>query len=180
MTGLLLRAIFVTVFAIISVNCFAIHSQRNVKIIGGSEAEPGQFAHQVSLTNKGSIRLNITINAHTCSGSILSDRWIITAGRCMASTIPEEYIIVVGPNRTLAHNNTYDIGLVVTHPEYNSDRWLANDVALIKTKTPIVLNDWVQPIELSSTVLDENVECQVCGFGFNQYPTVSIGINSPL
>ena len=46
------------------------------RIVGGKEAAPGQFPHQVGL--------RITMGSRTafCGGSILSDRVILTAAHC--------------------------------------------------------------------------------------------------
>lgn len=168
----IIKTLLFTVFAIISANCFVINSQRNVKIIGGGEAEPGQFRHQVSITLFYTTSLNKTIYAHSCGGSILNSNWIITAARCIFWENPNEYILIVGPNRTLTNDNSYEIDQVVTHPGFKGlDTFLANDLSLIKTRKPIVFNDFVQPIDMSSTVIDENVECQVSGWGFTRYQT---------
>lgn len=175
----LINTFLFTIFAIISTSAFVINSQRNVKIIGGGSAELGQFPHQVSLTLFYTTSLNKTIYAHSCGGSILNARWIITAARCIFWENPNEYILIVGPNRTMTNNNSYEIDQVVTHPGFKGlDGFLANDLSLIKTRKPIVFNDLVQPIELSSTVIDENVECQVSGWGFTTYRVPVSGISA--
>lgn len=42
-------------------------------MVGGSEAREGQFPYQVSIRYWGD---------HHCGGSILSDRWVLSAAHC--------------------------------------------------------------------------------------------------
>lgn len=65
-----------TVNLIILAVCMAIaRAEVEPRIIGGQNAEDGQFPYQVSLRTKLS-------NKHFCGGSIISSRFILTAAHC--------------------------------------------------------------------------------------------------
>merc|ERR1719300_382698 len=48
------------------------------QIVGGQPAKPGQFPWQVSLRD--------SYDEHTCGGSIISERFVLTADYCTASS----------------------------------------------------------------------------------------------
>lgn len=56
----------------------SINKTPNVGIIGGHEAEPGLFPYIVSLQYKE--------GGHFCGGSLISDRFVLTAGHCVAAS----------------------------------------------------------------------------------------------
>lgn len=50
----------------------------DTRIVGGNEAKQGQYPWQVSLQWGWLLGYS-----HFCGGSILSDRWVVTAGHCV-------------------------------------------------------------------------------------------------
>lgn len=51
------------------------------KVLGGSDAQDGQFPYQVSLRIGGS---------HVCGGTIISDNFILTAAHCVEKVPNQE------------------------------------------------------------------------------------------
>lgn len=117
-------------------------SRRSGRIVGGDTAEPGQFPHQVSVRLIGIY--------HTCGGSIISDRWVVTAGYCTYGFSIDELSINAGAHHLYQDGENYSISSIVIHPEFDID--LAyNDISLIQVDRPFVLSDRVAIIGFGST-----------------------------
>lgn len=46
------------------------------RIVGGEEAEPGQFPYQVALVGYG-------MNWPYCGGTLLNEEWVVTIAHCV-------------------------------------------------------------------------------------------------
>ncbi len=80
---------------------------------------------------------------------MLSDRWVVTAGHCLAAVDPDELLVVAGVTR-LSHasfeGQVRGVVRGVFHPDY-VDPLLGNDIALLELDDPLDLGDpSVQPI----------------------------------
>ncbi|KAL7016851.1 hypothetical protein ACKWTF_010162 [Chironomus riparius] len=85
-----------------------------------------------------------------CSGFLINDRDILTAGHCFF--LDQQYDIHLGGTPA----NNYNDGICVknnqyqvfVHPEYNHTL-VKNDIALVKLNEPIKFSDTIHPIRLS-------------------------------
>lgn len=136
-------------------------------LFGGEKAEnTGQFPYVVSLRrNKGAY--------HMCGASILSSRFIVTAGHCYSNFYElSDYSIVIGAllkrDRGLQE---YTLKQFILHPNFTYNETietLSNDIALIELNEEIQFNRNVSHIEISRDFIDENVAAIVSGWGGTQ------------
>ncbi|NP_001166086.1 serine protease 68 precursor [Nasonia vitripennis] len=118
------------------------------KIYGGSSAALGQFPFMViihRLAGKGQY--------FVCGGSILSSRWVLTAGHCIANK-PQKFFVVFGVVDKSGFGYDYITGDGVSmistqgalHPGYGEGQ---HDIGLLYMPKDIPFSDTVQPIRLA-------------------------------
>lgn len=89
------------------------------RVVGGHNAEDGQFPHQISLQFQAS---GIS-RQHVCGGSILTNDWIMTAGHCYTE-LPHNnavYYAVAGIthlNEMSSNRQESKVIKIVVHPKY--------------------------------------------------------------
>lgn len=136
-----------------------LNNQLDPRIVGGEDAKEGQFPYQVSLR----LKLN---KQHFCGGSILSSRFILTAGHCADGQMgsASQVYAVVGALQRLKGGIPIKLEKITQHPGWDRSQ-LANDVALIRTAEEIVFSDTVQPIALPKHNIEGNTKVLLSGWG---------------
>lgn len=140
------------------------------RIIGGEIANRGQFSHQISLRRRSiiwnsTINANVTVYSHSCGGSILSERWIITAAHCTQfPTTPENVIIVVSAHHVYNDGIRYPVESIINHPDYIA-AVTRNDISLLRTRRTIQFSARVQPIGITSRYTNGGMAAVVSGWG---------------
>ncbi|XP_076373137.1 serine protease 42-like [Tachypleus tridentatus] len=135
---------------------------RSGKIAGGEEAYDGEFPSLVS------IRLN---GKHFCGGTILAQRWIMTAGHCVNRYSAHQLMIRVGEHQLSRVENhaTQDIPVKenIVHPNYSIPIRHFNDIALLELADDIKFNDYAWPACLpeDSPGFYKGQEATVTGWG---------------
>lgn len=135
------------------------------RIIGGWDAEPGQFPFQFSL--RGRRPFNGTVVwSHQCGGGILSNRWVITAAHCTQEEFANtsNLMIAAGAHHISNDGQLYQVELVINHENYTEDT-LENDIAVLRTVQPIIFNERVRPIQLAGRPIGGDVFSTVSGWG---------------
>lgn len=115
------------------------------KIVNGTDAQIEDYPFMISLRGR--------TGGHSCGGSILNERWILTAAHCVDyySTVYYQSVQVGRSDVSReVDESVHFIEDVVIHPHYNPDNSYVNDIALIRLKDSLVFSDTVQPVTLPS------------------------------
>ncbi|XP_017836046.1 venom serine protease isoform X1 [Drosophila busckii] len=137
------------------------------RIANGVEAAKHEFPSMVGLRDLSS---NLPI---ICGGSIISDRYIVTAAHCtVRQPVASRWIALVGDHELSsasesAFETQHSIQSIINHPDYNSNSH-ANDIALLRTVRSIEWSRGVAPICLpfGRNTLSETFEAvDIAGWG---------------
>jgi secreted trypsin-like serine protease len=144
---------------------------KQIKIVGGGPAGVGEFPFAVNLHYR---------NSSFCGGTLISDRWILTAAHCIVDTTSS---FKAGKNQQYATGNiSVNIGnlrnsttkpvsikRVIPHPEYHYAKNI-NDIGLIELQKPVTLSETIQPVKilLNSSHLASDQNYTVIGWGRNE------------
>lgn len=113
-------------------------------ILGGVQTDIENAPYQVSMKVNGN---------HVCGGSIISDRWILTAAHCIGggTTASNTTVHAGSTDRTdISTGQIIQAQTIHVHPGYNSVT-LENDIALIYLSQPLQFNHSVVPIEYANS-----------------------------
>ena len=157
------KVFFVLAFAAIA-SASPVPAEFDPFIVGGTNAANGQYPYQVSLRASGS---------HFCGGSIINNRWVLSAAHCTIGRAQNAVTIVVGSVLLNAGGATHTSSRIINHPSYNSQT-IANDVSVVQTASTIVFNTNVRAIPLGSIQIGGGVNSILTGWG----STSTIGVGS--
>jgi len=122
-----------------------IERPRHMRIIGGKPSAHGQFPWTVSLRKKISGRGS----HHTCAGSLISNRHIVTAAHCLHRTTKDMWEAVLGEHHPEAFDNGEQIMKIEKmqpHPDYVNGMDIRNDIAIIRLSENVQFTEYVSPI----------------------------------
>lgn len=107
-------------------------------VVGGDDATENQFPHMAAIGYRGS-GSSVSFG---CGGSLISDRFILTAAHCNATQNTKPSFVRLGEHdlsKLSGNEKDYEIEDFIQHPDYNI-AMKKNDIALIKLKTPVTFN----------------------------------------
>uniref|UniRef100_A0A8C5SG93 Peptidase S1 domain-containing protein n=1 Tax=Laticauda laticaudata TaxID=8630 RepID=A0A8C5SG93_LATLA len=112
----------------------------SLPVVGGINTMPGTWPWMVSIRTPFKSGYQ-----HTCGGSLIGARWILTAAHCFR-----------------------DIR-VVQHENYQP-RQQINDIALVELDDPVKCSDYIQPACLPDSSVDVSsmVHCYIAGWGYTR------------
>ncbi|XP_043285568.1 transmembrane protease serine 9-like [Venturia canescens] len=117
------------------------------QVVNGDDAKPKEFPFIVSIQLKNS---KTGANEHLCSGSILSEIFVVTAAHCVKDKSAKDLNVYAGKyyiNRREDGQQVLPVKLVIPHQKYDEET-KENDIALLHLESPIVLSDTAAKIGL--------------------------------
>jgi trypsin len=131
---LTLTAVALAALLVLAPGAGAIGGGRDVKILGGSTAAPGQFPWMVALVDPRSAN---AADGQFCGGSLIAPRVVLTAAHCVYGSTADEIDAVVGRTRLSRAGDGQRIRVtrIVRHPDYDPQR-LVSDLALLQLAQP--------------------------------------------
>ncbi|CAF4836605.1 unnamed protein product [Pieris macdunnoughi] len=130
------------------------------RVIGGEDAAEGSAPFIASLRRfiRGQGRV------HVCGGSILTQKWILSAGHCTFRVPTHNIFVRVGTNKRTSGGNWYGVHSIVIHENFNANT-LKNDISLLKIFSSIEFDTNIQPIKLPTSNIGPGVMCKLTGWG---------------
>ncbi|KAM3922912.1 transmembrane protease serine 13 [Leptodactylus fuscus] len=146
----------------LSVRCSDCGQQKKSRIIGGTQANTGDWPWQVSLQvlTKGGYE-------HVCGASIINNLWVVTASHCVTANVPlSSWKIVPGTVNLNQAPTMLSVTAIIRNENYN-DKTDDFDVALIKLSTPLTFSATIQPVclPMSQQSFSPGTRCWISGFG---------------
>ncbi|XP_072269916.1 granzyme A-like isoform X2 [Pyxicephalus adspersus] len=132
-----------------------------MKIMNGREAAPNSRPYMAL------IKLDGKDEEMLCGGSLIKDRWVLTAGHCDRDGWKKK--IILGAHSREKSNQwwqEFHVEKSIAHPNFNKTN-LNNDLRLIKLKEKARLTKAVQLLPLPTTYKDpeERSTCETAGWG---------------
>lgn len=141
-------------------------AQPNLRIVGGSPVNITKHPHQIS------IRIVFNRNGvtrHTCGGSIITNRMVLTAAHCLFGRLSFRFMIIAG---TSVRNGKGGVAIgvkrIFLHEKFAPGNF-ANDIAvLVLNGTLPIDNIKMKPIKLIEERPPAGTKATVTGWGFTR------------
>ena len=134
-------------------------SAQSPDIIGGQEADIGEYPWQAELQTSDSLG-----GSYLCGATLIRPNWVMTAAHCVYDSqsgglMTVDKVVLGAHNINLSsepNRQTFTAKQVIIHANYNPGT-TDNDIALIELSGSAQLNDYVAVIDLASSPLDDSL-----------------------
>lgn len=135
----------------------------DIRIVGGRDASVEEYPWQITLRRKPS---EVDSFRHSCGGSVLNERIVLTAAHCVVDRIEKQYVVVAGTSHRTGNDGVLTrVAKFVWHERYNGSIY-DNDVALILLESPLPLNKHsITPVSLATTAPNAGDVVTITGWG---------------
>lgn len=99
------------------------------KIVNGEVAKEGDWPWMCSMHYNG---------RHICGGSLINERWIVTAAHCVSDLTASRYVMICGVHHRTNKEpwtRSFPVKRIIRHAQYSSST-MRNDIALMELNTP--------------------------------------------
>ncbi|XP_065169495.1 trypsin-1-like [Atheta coriaria] len=127
------------------------------RIVGGENVDITEYPHQISLQYYGS---------HICGGSIIGDKWVVTAAHCTDGSSASSLSILAGVTNLNDNGQQINVRAIHQNPDFSMSN-LDSDVSVLELSSAISLGSNAQPITLASDGSDpaEGTDVICTGWG---------------
>ncbi|XP_063228990.1 trypsin-7-like [Bacillus rossius redtenbacheri] len=113
------------------------------RIAGGSVANIEDYPYTVAVHYDGMFM---------CGGAIISEKWFLTAARCIGEQLKERFTAYVGSSKKYANGTDHPVSQIIFHPKYHMYGQYQNypvyDLAVVRVKKSFVFSEKIQPVKL--------------------------------
>ncbi|XP_068156863.1 chymotrypsin-2 [Drosophila tropicalis] len=109
--------------------CQAAPSSPIGRVVNGTDSSIERYPFVISLRGPS--------GSHSCGGSIISSRFVMTAAHCTAGRTAEQLTVQYGvTNINATGPNIVSVQRIIQHEDYNPNNHYANDISLLQVAEP--------------------------------------------
>ena len=137
-------------------------NERDPEIVGGSNADFGEYPWMVAIGNPNGNGIQ-----QWCGGSLIHPEWVLTAAHCMEGETAGGLRVVIGLHQLSnagSEGETRSVTQIIAHPNYD-DNTYDYDMALLKLNAPSTAETILPVFANETTLTASGVMATVTGWG---------------